>query len=74
MVQLKNILAGKDSKVISFSDFKGIIKNAGMNWYGISNWTGSDVVMFEEKFDGFTCEPSNDGMKIWDRNFDYSNL
>lgn len=64
----------QDNKVISFNEFKSLLNTVGMNWYGLSNWTGSDLSMFEEKFDGFTCEPTDNGMRIWDRNFDYSEL
>lgn len=67
-------LNGKDSKIVSFSEFEKILNSVEMNWYGVKNWNGSDIRLFEEKYDGFTCEPVKNGMKIWNRIFDYSSL
>jgi hypothetical protein len=65
---------GLDSKELTFQEFESLINQVGMNWYGLDNWTRGDLDLFEEKFDGFTCEPIDGKMKIWDRNFDYSPL
>lgn len=68
-------LMGEDKKEVTFAEFKKILLTIGMCWYGVENWTGIDLSLFEESFDGFTVEPTkNDTMMIWDRNFDYSNL
>jgi hypothetical protein len=67
-------LNGKDSKVVTFDEFETLISSIGLYWYGIENWSRIDLDIFEDIFDGFTCESFEDGMKIWDRNFDYSNL
>lgn len=65
---------GNDHIVVSYDEFETIINAVGMNWYGLENWTGSDLSSFENKLEGLTCEPSQNGMKIWNRNFDYSQL
>lgn len=68
-------LEGKDSKVVNFQEFEQILSSVSMNWHGIENWSRGDLDLFEDKFDGFTCEPFEGGlMKIWDLNFDYSPL
>jgi len=63
---------GKDQKVISYKEFEQILNSVDMNWYGIKYWSSGDLTLFEEKFDGLTCNPVESGMKIWDLNFDYS--
>lgn len=65
---------GKDQKVVSYKEFEQILNSVGMNWYGIKNWTRGNLDLFETKFDGITCEPFKNGMKIWNLNFDYSPL
>lgn len=65
---------GNDNKVVTFKEFEIIIHSISLGWYGIENWKSIDLDIFEHKFDGFTCEPFENGMKIWDRNFNYSNL
>lgn len=63
---------GRDQKVVSFDVFEKILNFIGMNWYGAKNWSRNDLDLFEDKLDGLTCEPSDNGMKIWLINFDYS--
>jgi len=66
-------LNGKDSKELNFNEFKTLISKVGMNWYGAKNITRSDIEMFEDKFDGFTFElTNNNSIKIWDLDFDYT--
>lgn len=64
----------KDQKVVTYQEFEQILNSIGMNWFGIENWSRSDLDLFEKKFDGLTCEPFENGIKIWDLNFDYSSL
>lgn len=64
---------GNDNKIVSYIEFEKIINSIGLNWYGIQNWSRNDLDLFEEKFNGFTCEPCENGMKIWDLNYDYQN-
>ena len=68
------IFDGKDHVVVSCEVFKQVLSVAGLNWYGIENWSRMDLDLFETKFDGLTCEPFENSMKIWNRYFDYSNL
>jgi hypothetical protein len=63
---------GKNQKVVSFDVFEKILAIIGMNWHGVKNWSRIDLDLFEDKLDSLTCEPFENGMKIWDRNFDYS--
>lgn len=68
-------LNAKDRKEVNFNDFKTLLSTVGMGWYGIENWTRGDLDLFETKFEGFTVEPTNNNtMRIWDVNYDYSEL
>jgi len=71
---IQQFLQGTDSKVISYKAFELLLRDMNIGWIGVKYWNRADLDLFEEKADGFTVEPFENGMKIWDRNFDYSNL
>lgn len=65
----------KDRKELNFNEFETLLNTVGMNWYGVDNWTRGDLDLFETKINGFTVEPTdNNTMKVWDINYDYSEL
>ena len=67
---------GEEKKMLSYQEFEELLAIVGMGWYGIDNWTGGDLELFEEYFPVVSPHPNykTGEMCLWNNKYDYSEL